>query len=82
MLKMHFLSVTNVMCADCIITKKYYLHEFEFWVCISSKYCCQHVCVCACEWVGECLELAHVQGQRHTNDIDASGVFYKLNCSH
>lgn len=40
------------------------------------------VCVCACEWVGECLELAHVQGQRHTNDIDASGVFYKLNCSH
>lgn len=41
-----------------------------------------NMCVRACEWVGECLELAHVQGQRHTNDIDASGVFYKLNCSH
>lgn len=29
-----------------------------------------------------CLELGQVQGRRHTNDMESSGVFYHLNCSH
>lgn len=32
--------------------------------------------------VSVCLELGQVQGQRHTNDMESSGVFYHLNCSH
>lgn len=47
-------------------------------LCIISKYCCQQEFVYECV----CLELSHVHGQRHTNDMDSSGVFYQLNCSH
>lgn len=32
--------------------------------------------------VSVCLEPVQVQGRRRTNDMESSGVFYHLNCSH